>query len=163
MMTGETVALAAEIDRAWADAAYPGDDAISAGWDNEGELAREMVGKHWRDLGLEFLQRFTWGDGVDQLRPAAFGYYVPAFLKLALTSDSTQAAMVRLLTPPLREHRATWSWDRFWDHVDRLDEDQKRVFAKLLVYWRARQWLSEAEWNNALEYWQPYLPTAEPR
>jgi uncharacterized protein DUF6714 len=150
--------LTAEIEQAWNDAAYPGDAAISAGFDLEGDVEQHMLGKLWRDLPVPFAQRLAWGDGIDQLRPAAFAYYLPAFLILALTDSSAQDALCRLMLPPRAEDRARWSLDRFWEHVDYLTESQKRVVGKLLVYWKERDWLSDKDWSAVLEYWDRYLP-----
>jgi hypothetical protein len=152
--------LTAAIAGAWRDMPYPGDRAISGDWDHEDEIAREMTGRPWQQLSSDFVQRFSYGDGLDRLAPPALAYYLPAFLTLALTDPSTQDSLARVLAPPGREHRDAWRLERFWSRVDRLSDAQKQVVARMFGYWREREWLTEKEWTDALEYWQPHMSQA---
>jgi len=148
-------ALRAAIEAAWKDAQYPGDRHVSAGYENEDLVRRELVGKHWHDVNPVFAKPFAYGDNLELLKPAALAFFLPAFLLLDV--DTGDMPLVNILAPRPKDSRTRDNLDAFWARVDALTEEQKRVVSRLFTYWRAKGWISNRQWDAVVEYWAPYL------
>lgn len=150
--------LRAAIEAAWKDARYPGDGQVSAGYDNVDIIERELIGKHWREVNPQFAKPFAYGDNLALLRPAALAFYLPAFLLLDV--DTGSLPVVNVLAPTPKQWRDADNMDAFWARIDTLTEEQKSVIARIFTYWRAKEWISDREWEAVLEYWEPYFVSA---
>src|SRR5262247_2241708 len=94
-MPGDVDSIASEIDAAFAKRAYPGDTRITQ--EAQGNptheanlIAKFFRGKRWQEVTWDAIVNS--GDLDPQgfiflLTPEAFAYYLPAFLKEALTAD----------------------------------------------------------------------------
>src|SRR5438270_13812260 len=80
--------LARQVETAFSDVPYPGDDAIVPLYDNEphcdecANLARTFRSKNWQSVPLEIL--FLERGSLPLFTAEAFRYYLPAFLRAAL-------------------------------------------------------------------------------
>lgn len=89
-----------QIEAAFADTPYPGDDQIGKGANDEVTLA--FRGTHWRDLSLKYV--IDYGMDLQVLTPEGFRFYLPAFL-LAVIRYYGQVSMLPIslmhsLAPP---------------------------------------------------------------
>jgi hypothetical protein len=103
---GETNAdrVVAQIERAFADVVYPGDDHLvydASGYHLEAaEIATAFRGRHWRDVPLATLKRES--SGLFFMTPAAYRFYLPAYLIAAIRAydetDTLPGSVVFSLT-----------------------------------------------------------------
>jgi hypothetical protein len=152
-MNSRLDALKREIEEAFADVPYPGDDRIidHPDWEAE-ELLECFRGKHWKDLTHEdlFQNSLTFVD-LD-----AYTFYLPAYLFAALDDYPRADHVVYGLCPTSPEKDAElfqWELRRY----DRLDARQRQAVRHFLEYMRdeKRGYLLDApEVRDALErYW----------
>ena len=95
--------VAKQIEEAFADTPYPGDNNIGWGCGSEGKEFEEVVrGKHWKDLTLDFIIKHR--SNIHCMTTDGFRFYLPAFL-LAIVwhweeVDTLPIGVFRSLTPP---------------------------------------------------------------
>ncbi len=76
--------LSQQIDEAWDQSPYPGDDVLSDCWCEECEDAMSLIrGKSWMELTADDLDLMH-----SRMEPDAFLYYLPGLLYLAIDSGS---------------------------------------------------------------------------
>ncbi len=108
---GNAEELKRSIEAAFAEAVYPGDgdaDIIVSGSPRCcaecGETQVMLCGKHWREVAAleEGLPDFGWG-GLALLTPAAWKFYLPAYLIVSLSggkgAENAQDCVVSALIP----------------------------------------------------------------
>src|SRR5579862_9467777 len=104
--------LVQQVETAFSDVPYPGDDAIVPLYDNKPhcdectELAEKFRGKNWQLVPFETL---FWERGsLPLFTTEAFRYYLPAFLRAELLhpseTDTLGENLYNLLTPPENEN-----------------------------------------------------------
>lgn len=83
-MSSELERLKQQIEQAFADVPYPGDENIGADpYDWEcAELNQHLRGKHWREIPRDLLQYHQ--HDLPSFSPAGLQYYLPAYLLAAL-------------------------------------------------------------------------------
>ncbi len=131
--------LKEEIEGAFRDIPYPGDDNIAANKRDEylEDLAK-FKGKHWRDLTFEFLVPF--GSHTAFFTTEAFRFYLPAFLIISAEfyyeSDSLSVITIGDLVLPFEGECEPWEIDRFHKRFDSLTAKQKRAIKSFLEFIR---------------------------
>jgi len=89
-MTGKIECLCSEIDSAFADKAYPGDDKIvrsrdACQSDESAQTAKYFIGRQWRDVTIEGIHQNVHPNFfVSDLSLEGFVYFLPALLKACL-------------------------------------------------------------------------------
>lgn len=116
-MTGSTddaqSGLVAQIESAFHDVPYPGDDHLvpkTPVSDRERqEIAHDFGGRDWHDLDVAYLRQRS--EALFLLTPEAFRYYLPAYMRAAILdpveADLVPAAVVMALTPSERDEGIT--------------------------------------------------------
>jgi hypothetical protein len=79
-----------EIDKAFKDTPYPGDDRIVTAYrDYEDESLSDFVGKDWRDTGIDLLCPASCpnkhSSSLCFMTPEAFVYYLPAYMTVSVS------------------------------------------------------------------------------
>src|SRR5215203_4936125 len=75
--------VAKQIEEAFADTPYPGDDNIGWGCGSEGDyLEKAFQGKLWKELSLELILEHR--DQLPCTTPEGFRYYLPAWMLTVL-------------------------------------------------------------------------------
>jgi hypothetical protein len=128
--------LTEQIERAFADVLYPGDDRIVANpSDLESSMLRDRFkGKHWSTLSLKTLMDER--SGLPLLTPEAFRFFLPAYLHVSVVRpnevDVIPENVVSRLTPPAQEgESAEW----FRAVVSGFTPGQKQVIRAFMRYW----------------------------
>lgn len=89
-----------QIESAFADTPYPGDDLI--GKSTADDVVRAFRGTHWRDLPLK--QIIDYGMDLQALTPEGFRFYLPAFLLALLRYygqvNTLPISLMHSLAPP---------------------------------------------------------------
>lgn len=158
MAGNDAAPLLREIEEAFADVQYPGDDhlvAPSSLASAEGQHVLESFrGRDWRSLSLQELRHHA--ESIFLLAPEAFRYYLPAYLSAAAAhleeADVIPEDLIFALTPPGDEQ----------DPVERLkatliaslDGRQRKAVASFLRFMAGRWEGEEAEKLLALA--RPY-------
>ena len=150
-------ALRRQIEAAFANAPYPGDDHIGFDADDweSAELARAFKGRHWQELSPAELQYHS----SSFLSLEGFRYYLPAYLLAALEDHGNLMphTVYGLTLPqgssPEEQRLRAWQLERF----EGLSSTQKRAVRAFLEYARdeASHYFSQGqEPRLALErYW----------
>ncbi|HEX2570552.1 MAG TPA: DUF6714 family protein [Polyangia bacterium] len=132
-MSSRREALQRQIEEAFADVPYPGDDHIiddPNDWE-AAELLACFKGKHWKELGYEDLfQNSLSFVGID-----AYAFYLPAYLLGALDDYKDLISVVFGLCPTWSEEDAEhlqWQLRRY----DRLNNRQRAAVRSFLEYMR---------------------------
>lgn len=109
MAEPETV-VRATIRKAFARTPYPGDEKLvvaGAGEDPEcDQIAESFRGKMWRKLPAGVIRGFA--DSLPLFTPAAFRYYLPAYMLASLGPDEEPAPMRKLV--PGRAPDTAFEW-----------------------------------------------------
>jgi hypothetical protein len=148
--------LVAQIERAFADVPYPGDDRICEGVtaahrqspSEEARIAAEFRGRHWREVPLENLARYS--ATLCFLTPEAYRFYLPAYLRtvIGLSREDMQRVpragdleqeILFSLTPATD---IPYSTDHTHQRIDPLDREQKAA-VRAFLHWIYRQRLRE--------------------
>jgi hypothetical protein len=161
--------LVTQIERAFADVPYPGDDHICRGagvqveGSEEANIAAVFRGRHWRDVPLEGLARYS--ATFCFLTPEAFRFYLPAYLLAVIRLSPEEVERVPIagaleesLIQSLRP--ATYDpilWDYRHQRIDPLTPDQKTA-VQAFLHWRYREQLWEGsdlfdEAKAVFAYW----------
>jgi hypothetical protein len=162
--------LVAQIERAFAAVPYPGDEHICQGTaaqfegSEEANIAAVFRGRHWRDVPLEGLARYS--ATLTFLTPAAFRFYLPAYLLAVIRLSSEEAARVPVAgdmegwligsLQPATHNPVLWDYQHqrldlltpkqrgavrsfcHWLYRKRLREDGERLYPDekaLMAYW----------------------------
>ncbi|MFY0563591.1 DUF6714 family protein [Archangium lansingense] len=136
MLNSRREAIRQQLEAAFADAPYPGDDHI--GYDTEdwesAELVRAFKGKHWKELTPAELQYHS----SSFLSSEGFRYYLPAYLLAALEDHGNlMPHTVYGLTLPAgsssgEQRLRAWQLERF----EQLSPAQKHAVRAFLEYAR---------------------------
>ncbi len=136
-------ALRRQIDDAFADATYPGDEGLipeTSLCNPESQELRDLVmGRHWRELTLDYIDSRRINDTVAVLlSDEGFRYYLPAYMLAILEDRETADVMVdsviyRLIGPfemPSPERDAWLEW------TGQLGDEQQRAVTAFLEFER---------------------------
>ncbi len=95
-----------QIEAAFAETEYPGDERIAVFARVGRTLADVLRGKHWSEVTLEDLYKHRWE--IFLLTPDTFHYYIPIFMLAALyhyeEMDSLAHNVIFSLSPQREEH-----------------------------------------------------------
>jgi len=153
-----------EIECAFQDIPYPGDDNIAANKRDEYlERLAEFKGKHWKDLTFEFL--VPKHSSMIFFTTEAFQFYLPAFLIVSAEfyyeSDALSVNTIRDLVLPDGGKYERWkeNCDEFYKRFEPLNAGQKKAIRSFLEFIRDMYLYPEDTLCNnhliALErYWQ---------
>jgi hypothetical protein len=163
--------LVAQIERAFADVPYPGDDHICKGVTDEArrlgteEASIEAVfrGRHWRDVPLESLSLFS--ATLSFLTPEAYRFYLPAYMLAVIRlspeamrriprSGDIEGSLLYSLEPA---SDAPILKDFVHERIDPLTCDQKAAVREF-IHWLYRKRLQGGSENfddllSVLAYW----------
>ena len=132
--------LVREIEGAFADVEYPGDERLV--YDSSGkhlecaEVADALRGRDWRSLSVEELSYSP--SNLNFMTAEAVHYYLPAYLTASVLSYSAAGAVPETLLWILKSPPATQTTDQraFASFADRLTSRQKAVIRSFLEYLR---------------------------
>ena len=124
--------LSEQIQQAFAEVPYPGDDNITFGQCEESQnVLHYLQGRNWEDVSIENLRL---ANALNWLSETGFHYYLPAHLRAVIESPTTADTLVDGLKyafiPPRRNHGTPH--EKFNRRITRLTPFQKEVI--LLVY-----------------------------
>jgi len=153
-------ALAREIEAAFAEVRYPGDDRLV--YDSTGkhlecaEVAAALRGRHWRELSVEELSYSP--SNLHFMTPDAIHYYLPAYLKASVLSYHEAAAVPETLLFILKSPQEADADGRQGSFADRLTRGQKTVVRSFLEFLRDEHgadfpW-EEVSPSTVLEAWR---------
>src|SRR5579859_2030598 len=133
--------LLEEIERAFSNSQYPGDDNLvydnsANAWPDVVITKADLRGKHWKDLTIETINYHR--DDLPALTPTAFCFYLPAFLIACISYSDTVDVLPENLIYSLSKdygNEQTTTWHRAI--IEALSPEQKGVLVKFL------EWLSE--------------------
>lgn len=133
----------AEIEKAFADVPYPGDDRIAYSTTafECPEINADFRGKHWKEVPREVLQYHH--DDLPLFSSAGCQYYLPAYLFAALDDFWDLREFVSIHLTPEDTHEAMQS---FHERFDGLTPAQKRCIKAFFEY------LQDEESDR---YWAP--------
>lgn len=113
--------LAQQIQNAFAETPYPGDDRVAAYARYGRSIADTLRGKHWADVELDSIYQHRWE--IFLLTPETFRFYVPGFLLSVLyhhdEMDSLPDNLIFSLTPQRDEHVANYFAGEYRDYFSR--------------------------------------------
>ena len=148
--------LTEQIERAFADVPYPGDDRIVENPADleSSNLRNRFKGKHWSTLSLKTLMDER--SGLPLLTPEAFRFFIPAYLHVSVVRpnevDVIPENVVFHLTPPGQKgESAEW----FWSVVSGFTLAQKQVIRAFMRYWFDQtppKYLIDSD-RRAKEFW----------
>lgn len=128
--------LRLEIEAAFADTKYPGDDRLV--YDNSGyhlecnEIAAAFRGKDWRELSVEMLRYHA--QSLAFMTPEAYRFYLPAYLIAAALhydeADIIPDAVVFNLIPPSED----WLFHMYRQKMQGLTAAQRRAIRSWLQF-----------------------------
>ncbi len=128
--------LAEKIEKAFSEAAYPGDDKLV--YDNSPEqlecveVRNTFRGKHWNEIPLKVLQQNA--DSIFFFTPEAYRFYLPAYMIAAVISyrnaDLIPTSVISSLTMPDTETDSAL----FLKKVQGFSPTQKSVIRSFLEF-----------------------------
>jgi hypothetical protein len=150
-------AVAREIESAFAGVKHPGLDAmVLSPKDYESQEIRQSFGnRHWRDLPFSMISYHR--EAFARLTPAAYPFYLPAYMRAALSPESAADDIcvytVYALAP------SSWSNPReiafFEERYQRLTEPQRNAVRSFLRF-IGEQWegyLGEHAFDQRRSVW----------
>ncbi len=112
---------AQQIETAFAQTPYPGDDKVAVYARYGHSLADDLRGKHWREVPLEVLYAHRWE--IFLLTPETFRFYSPVFMLAALYHpnevESLSDNLIFSLTPQREEHIHNYQAGEYNDYFSR--------------------------------------------
>ncbi|MEO8606855.1 MAG: DUF6714 family protein [Chloroflexota bacterium] len=129
--------VAKQIEEAFADAPYPGDENIGWGCGSEGGMLEEAFrGKHWSELSLELIL-----DNRDKLpctTPEGFRFYMPAWLLAALLHYEMPKAydLCQSLIFNLCPQDDSAMQEHFLRHIAKFNAQEKAAVLAFLEAWK---------------------------
>lgn len=145
-----------QIERAFSDVPYPGDDHIAArqrGWLYP-ELIADFKGHHWRDVPTATVRAHF--DELSLFSEVGTQFYLPAYLLGALVDQEIQYFLLSNLTIHTPEEDKGEFRDFFLRKYSKLTQPQKDAVKAFLEYLRdeSSDWLARTRATRALErYW----------
>jgi hypothetical protein len=155
----ESEILVSKIEEAFESGAYPGDDNIVEKTVNvPEEIQAAFEGKSWKEISIATTYRFRLD--LPSFTPAAFRYYLPAFLIASLRSDPetddiwygeveeyTFYNLIPLVeTSPFRE--------RFVDRMQGFNQKQKEAIKEFIrIFTRQNPYDREHYGRRIEEFW----------
>jgi hypothetical protein len=145
-----------QIERAFADVPYPGDDRFTVktqGWLYP-ELIADFKSKHWRDVPTTTVRAHF--DDLALFSEAGTQFYLPAYLLGALIDGEIQYFLLAELTIHTPEEDKEGFRDLFLRKFSKLTQPQKDAVRAFLEYLRdeSPDWLARTRATKALErYW----------
>ncbi|MGH8630775.1 MAG: DUF6714 family protein [Burkholderiales bacterium] len=126
----------AQIAAAFSKRAYPDDGKVvvdATGFDPESNaLGAAFSGQRWTDVPATQVRSFK--DALPLFTPAAFAYFLPAYLLACLEApeevDTAFDSVIFALTPPAT--RKGWQWRFFKDRITLFDRAQAEAVAAFL-------------------------------
>ena len=119
--------VAKQIEEAFADTPYPGDENISPEVYEGEKLTADLKGKHWRDIPLESI--FYHKGDLPFFTDAGFRFYLPVFLLAMLRHrakvDTLPIGLLTKLAPPQE-----FVWRRDWKSMKKTGSFEE-YFAQL--------------------------------
>ena len=110
-----------QIEAAFAETEYPGDERIAVFARVGRTLADVLRGKHWSEVTLEDLYKHRWE--IFLLTPDTFHYYIPIFMLAALyhyeEMDSLAHNVIFSLSPQREEHISNYFNGQYNDYFSR--------------------------------------------
>jgi hypothetical protein len=155
------------IRRTFADTRYPGDHALvrSRGDEPDAVVALFRGKTDWRTLTADYVDRAGAASpsALSFLSPAAFRFYLPAYLLADIDGALTFTEPAFFLyygledtTRDLRAHTQTW-WEVQQEHFAPLTHDEAAVIVEYLR-WKCDQTISEHDQRAIAEalrnYWE---------
>ena len=159
MMRKTTVEeLAKEIENAFQEVTYPGDDNLV--YDNSGryldvtETAQAFKGRQWKSIPLSVIALHR--DSLPFLTSAAFHFFLPAFLLASLLhpveADTLNDNLIYLLAPP--ELGDNWK-DQVLSIASKVNSKQRAVIISYLKYMMEKEpAMYEDDAKVAIEFWK---------
>jgi hypothetical protein len=146
--------LMTQIERAFAGVPYPGDDQLCQGagaqleGTEEANIAAVFRGRHWRDVPLEDLARYS--ATLSFLTSEAFRFYLPAYLLAAIRLTPEELERVPVAgdiedwlighLQPATHHAVLWDFDH--QRIDPLTSEQKAA-VRSFCHWLYRKRVRE--------------------
>ena len=129
-----------EIEGAFQDVPYPGDDNIAANKRDEYEEGlAAFKGKHWKDITFEFLVPYL-KSSATFFTPEAYRFYLPAYLMVVaeyyFESDVLSDFIIWGLILPFEGECEPWEIDEFHKRFDSLTAKQKKAIKSFLEFIR---------------------------
>ncbi len=119
-----------EIQEAFQDVEYPGDDNIikNTEYPESYDMWLEFKGKHWRDIPSELTER--WRMSFVRFTPQGFWFYLPALLIAAIdpTPFEVDIYLIHAFIPPDKSSRL----GEFQERMNLLTPSQKSVVIKFM-------------------------------
>lgn len=125
-----------EIEAAFAETKYPGDDRLV--YDNSGdhlecnEVAAAFRAKEWRELSVDMLRRHS--QSLFFMTPEAYRFYLPAYLIAALLdydkADTISDSVVFSLIPPSDDRDA----ESYRQRMQGFTSAQRQVIRSFLEF-----------------------------
>jgi hypothetical protein len=113
--------VTAQIEAAFAETPYPGDENVAAYARYGRSIAETLRGKHWSEVELEDLYKHRWE--IFLLTPETFRFYLPIFMLAALyhyeEMDSLAHNVIFSLTPQREEHISNYLNGQYNDYFSR--------------------------------------------
>jgi hypothetical protein len=134
--TAGAAAVAQEIETAFAKVKHPGvkDMVLSSGFPDPEEIRRDFGTQHWRDLPFRLIsyhrEAFAW------LTPAAYVFYLPAYLRAALRTESTAGdiCLYTIFALAPRDWKDPRAVARFEERYQRLTDPQRNAVRSFLRF-----------------------------
>jgi Family of unknown function (DUF6714) len=130
-----------QIETAFADTPYPGDEKVAAYARYGRSIADALRGKHWSAVPLDALVQHRWE--IFLLTPVTFRYYAPSFMLASLLyhdqMDTLPDNVIFSLTPQRDEHIHNYFAGEYNDYFSRRaasfsPEERAAVLAFLETY-----------------------------
>lgn len=164
-MIDAATTVATQLHQAFQGTLYPGDDNLAVDADDDpeaSELAKALRGKDWTSVSTDMV--LTFKDALPLLTPAAFRYYLPAYLKACIEArhriDTAWDNVILCLTPPIT---ATDERERsFNTRSNGFTPSQEEALVAFLEFAHRKE---KAEWRTlgmeprknfslAIDYWR---------
>ena len=146
-----------QIEEAFGDLPYPGDDhliAPSSLQTAEGQrLYNDWKGRDWRSLSLQELRHHA--ESIFFLTPEAFRYYLPAYLSASVRDsegvDIIPETLAFALTPPAGDDPVA---SKKQARIAAFDDRQRRAIAAFLEFLASQgDELDAAQFDKALAFY----------
>ncbi len=159
----QVAALVRQLEVAFGRLKHPGPDNISdasLSTPEAGAMATDFAGAHWMDLDPQHVRKH-WS-GLIYLTPEAYRFYLPAYIRAALTfpdrigrGDIQEGTILSLGPIELKEPGA--GERLFRERISLLTDEQKRTVATFLALMRQDHLPNvpalkpDSEWNHLMK------------
>jgi hypothetical protein len=158
-------ALVEQIEKAFADVPYPGDNNIANSYHGTvfchdcAELARSFQGEDWRTVSLEKLIKYR--DSIPSFKPEAFRFFLPAYmiatvLHFETVDVSSNNTLHELIPPTTREDQVNFG-DLLTASVRNLSKQQRvavRDFVKFYAFLNPWTRRFTHGYSKAVKFWE---------